>query len=213
MQSLVAISLTLILAAAFTGAQKPHPCKSPPLMVGRLSALNPKGHVAAYERFSYDALERRIRVRALVFVDNSTMYEEALLLFREGVLYEIFHQNQTCKRSELKEPFQPIEVPHDAQLLGQLILGSSSAPGSGLLVNSWEKSVPEIKTKFFMTFTEFACIPVSIASHTENTGWTMTSFYDLVIGIEDPDEFIPPPFCEKAEVNHKSAKSLFNFLG
>ncbi|KAL4659843.1 ependymin-like [Arapaima gigas] len=218
MQAFVLISVTLCLiqAAVNAGAQKPYPCKSPPLMVGRLSMLNPKGHTAVYERFSYDALGSRIYVRASVTFNNNTIYEDLLLLFREGVFYEISYENRTCKKSELKGHFQPIEIPQDAQLLGQVVLGSSSTPGAGLLVNSWIGSVPVTKEKYLLTFTEFGCIPVSSMTYTEETGWIISSFYDFVIGIEDPNEFIPPPFCEKAELNRsnaRSAKSFFNFLG
>ena len=37
-----------------------------------------------------------------------------------------------------------MEIPADAALLGQVILGSSSGPGQGLLVNTWygERATP-----------------------------------------------------------------------
>lgn len=38
------------------------------------------------------------------------------------------------------------------------------------------------------------------------------SFYDLVIGIEDPNEFIPPPFCDKAELQQTENKKVKDFL-
>jgi len=35
-----------------------------------------------------------------------------------------------------------MEVPQDAKLLAQVVLGSSSEPGEGLLVDSWAGEIP-----------------------------------------------------------------------
>nr|WAJ59542.1 epdl2.4 protein [Paramormyrops sp. MAG]WAJ59545.1 epdl2.4 protein [Paramormyrops sp. MAG] len=206
--SLLAVCLGLVAVAT----EKPHPCKSPPLMVGRLAVVYPEGKFVAYERFSYDALGQQIRVRALIVDHNQTSFVDLLLLYKEGVSYEISYQNQTCKKTPLKTPFLPIEIPPDAKLLGRVVLGTSSAPGMGVLVNSWTGAVPELKAKYKLTFTEFGCLPISSLNHVENVGLILTSFYDMVIGIEDPDEFIPPPFCDKAELQQTESEKVKDFL-
>ncbi|XP_048850949.1 ependymin [Brienomyrus brachyistius] len=210
MQALSLLAVCLCLVAVMT--EKPHPCKSPPLMVGRLTVVYPEGKFVAYERFSYDALGRQIRVRAVTVDHNQTSFVDVLLLFREGVSYEISYQNQTCKKAPLKTPFPPIEIPHDAQLQGEVVLGSSSAPGMGVLVNDWVGAVPEQKAKYQLIFTEFGCLPITSINHIEDVGLILTSFYDLVIGIEDPDEFIPPPFCDKAELQQTESRKVKDFL-
>uniref|UniRef100_A0A3B3QE92 Ependymin-like n=1 Tax=Paramormyrops kingsleyae TaxID=1676925 RepID=A0A3B3QE92_9TELE len=172
----------------------------------------PEGKFVAYERFSYDALGQQIHVRALIVDHNQTSFVDLLLLYKEGVSYEISYQNQTCKKAPLKTPFRPIEIPPDAKLQGEVVLGSSSAPGMGVLVNSWTGAVPELKAKYLLTFTEFGCLPISSLNHVENVGLILTSFYDLVIGIEDPNEFIPPPFCEKAELQQTESEKVKDFL-
>lgn len=58
-------------------------------------------------------------------------------------MYEINRKDKTCKKSPLKTDFQPMAVPKDASLLGQAILGSSSGPGQGLLVNTWMGDLPK----------------------------------------------------------------------
>nr|WAJ59513.1 epdl2 protein [Gnathonemus petersii] len=210
MQALNLLAVCLCLVAVAT--EKPHPCKSPPLMVGRLTVVYPEGKFVAYERFSYDALGRQIRVRVLIEDHNKTSFEDVLLLYREGVSYEISYQNQTCKKTPLKTPFAPIEIPPDAHLQAEVVLGSSSAPGMGVLVNAWTGAVPEQKAKYQLIFTEFGCLPISSINHVENVGLILTSFYDLVIGIEDPDEFIPPPFCDKAELQQTESGKVKDFL-
>nr|WAJ59516.1 epdl2 protein [Brevimyrus niger] len=207
-----ALSLLACLGLLAVAATIPHPCKSPSLMVGRLTVINPEGNFVAYERFSYDALGQQIRVRILRVEHNQTSFVDLLLLYRQGVSYEISYRNQTCKKTPLKTPFTPIEIPPDAKLEAQVVLGSSSAPGMGVLVNSWTGAVPEQKAKYQLTFTEFGCLPISSIAHVENVGLIITSFYDLVIGIEDPGEFIPPPFCDKAELQQTECEKVKDFL-
>lgn len=57
-------------------------------------------------------------------------------------MYEINMTNRTCKKSPLKADFQPLAIPKDAALLGQVVVGSSSGPGEGLLVNTWGGDLP-----------------------------------------------------------------------
>nr|WAJ59511.1 epdl2 protein [Petrocephalus simus] len=210
MQAPCILALCLCLVAVTAGT--PHPCKSPPLLTGRLTVVYPKGQFAAYERFSYDALGQQIRVRAEIFDHNQTSFQDVLLLYREGVSYEITYQNQTCKKSPLKTPFPPIEIPHNAQLRGEVVLGSSSAPGMGVLVNVWVGAIPEQKAKYELVFTEFGCLPVSSVNYIEDVGLILTSFYDLVLGVEDPDEFIPPAFCDKVEAQPAESDLVKEFL-
>nr|WAJ59534.1 epdl2.2 protein [Paramormyrops sp. MAG] len=210
MRALSLLAVCLGLAAVAT--EKPHPCKPPPRMVGKFDVEYPEGKIIA-ERFSYDALGQQIRVRALIVDHNQTSFVDLLLLYKEGVSYEISYPNQTCKKAPLKTPFRPIEIPPDAKLLGKVVLGTNSDPGmGGVLVNSWAGAVPVLKAKYKLTFTEFGCLPISSQIHVENVGLILTSFYNLVIGIEDPNEFIPPPSCDKAELQQTENEEVKDFL-
>lgn len=60
----------------------------------------------------------------------------------QEVIYEINRKEKSCKKSPLKPDFQPLAVPKDATLLGQAVLGSSSGPGQGVLVNTWTGDLP-----------------------------------------------------------------------
>ncbi|KAJ8276350.1 hypothetical protein COCON_G00081020 [Conger conger] len=202
MHLLIPFSVCLVLAATAVG-QKPHPCESPPLMVGRASVIYPKREALVYERVTYDALGKRIRLRAQGVEHNQSFYEDVLMLFREGVVYQISYKNQTCTKKPMDMPFQPIEIPQDATLQSQIILGSSSGPGQGLLVNNWMGEFPGQKVKYYMMFTEFGCIPVSTLYTSHEAGLILLSFFDIVIGIEDPQDFIPPDFCETRRVDNE----------
>ncbi|XP_061106342.1 ependymin-like isoform X2 [Conger conger] len=176
-------------------------------MVGHLSAIDSNSESFLTEGFSYDALGQRIRVRTHFVHHNQSFYSDELLLFTKGVMYEISYRNQTCTKAALKMPFPVIEIPQDATLLSQTFLGSSSGPGQGLLVNVWTGELHQQKeihsramatppVKYLMSFTEIGCVPVSIVYYTDRTDWNLISFFDLVLKIEDPQEFVPPDFCD-----------------
>uniref|UniRef100_A0A3P8Y9I2 Ependymin n=1 Tax=Esox lucius TaxID=8010 RepID=A0A3P8Y9I2_ESOLU len=184
---------------------------SPPLLTGSLAVMNKKVH--AFAKYTYDAMGQRIRFKEMGTYENKTFGIDALLLFRKGIMYKIHHRNKTCKKERLtREHFHPMEIPRDATLLGQVVLGSSSGPGQGLLVNTWHgehKTRTGGMRKYLSTFTEFGCIPVTFTHHTNRTGWVMTTFFNIVIGIQNPEEFIPPKFCKGAELDETEEEADF----
>lgn len=192
------VVLTCFLAGCL--AQKPHPCSSPPLLSGGLTVSTQNEKLWTYAKYLYDALGQRVRVMELGTFENKSFTYDALLLYREGAMYEINEHDRTCKKKPLKGDFHPMAIPKDASLLGQLVLGSSSEPGQGLLVNLWGGDLPDKAGKFISTVTEFGCVPVSTLYHTEKFGWVVTSFFNNVLGIPDPDQLNPPSFCLDAEM-------------
>ncbi|XP_029932394.1 ependymin-like [Myripristis murdjan] len=195
-------------------AQRPHPCQSPPLLTGSLSVSSSNEKLMAYAKYSYDAWGQRIRFKQIGSYENKTFHEDVLVLYKQEVLYKINQRNQTCCKKRLHGCFHPLAIPQNASLLGQSVLGSSSAPGQGLLVNTW---VGEMMTKhrgrakYMSTVTEFGCVPVSTLFHTKQDGWMVTSFFNNVLGIVDPQLFFPPPFCKDAELEEEDGEEPADF--
>ncbi|XP_077355087.1 ependymin-like isoform X2 [Festucalex cinctus] len=179
-------------------AQKPHPCQSPALLSGQFSLSTQNEQLLAFARYLYDALGHRIRLQEMGFYQNKSFTYDALLLYREAVMYEINQQDHTCRKRALRVDFHPIAVPRNATLLGQAVVGSSSGPGQGLLVNTWVGKLPSSDAPYLVTVTEFGCIPVSTTYKTRSFGWMVTSFFNNVIGISDPNQLNPPAFCQDA---------------
>ncbi|RVE60188.1 hypothetical protein OJAV_G00178400 [Oryzias javanicus] len=207
----------LVLLACFSAcclAQRPQPCMSPPLMSGFLSVSTQNEKLAAYARYFYDAFGKRIRLREMGTYNNQTFHLDALLLFRKGVLYKINQRNQTCTKKRLCAAFHPLAVPRNSSLLGQAVLGSSSGPGQGVLVNTWTGQVHmSNRTAAYMsTVTEFGCIPISTLYHTNKNGWMVTSFFNNVIGLTNPQELIPPPFCDNAVLEEEEGEEPATFF-
>lgn len=195
MRNLVVVLLSLL--APICLSQKPYPCSSPALLTGALTVSSQNEKVYYYARYWYDALGKRFRIKEWGTFENKTFSADALLLYREQAMFLIDEPNHKCTRQAFKTDFEPLAVPKDATLMGQAILGSSSGPGQGLLVNSWWGSLPNNTGKYTMTVTEFGCIPVYTAYQTAEYGWVAVSFFDNVIGITDPGLLNRPDFCPK----------------
>ncbi|XP_056299105.1 ependymin-like 1 [Pseudoliparis swirei] len=196
MQLLVVV--TCLLAGCL--AQRPHPCSSPRLLSGDLTVSTQNEKLWTGAKYLYDALGQRIRVMEIGAYENKSFTYDALLLYKERVMYEINQHDRTCKKMPLKGDFQPMAIPKNATLAGQIILGSSSGPGQGLLVNTWMGDLPEKAGKFMSTVTEFGCIPISTVYHTPKFGWMVTTFFNNVVGISDPGQLNPPAYCLNAGV-------------
>ncbi|KAM6959677.1 ependymin-like [Tautogolabrus adspersus] len=193
------VALACLLAGCL--AQRPHPCESPPLLSGALSVATQNEKLWLYAKYLYDALGQRIRLFEFGTLNNQTFTYDVLVLYKEHVMYEIHHHNRTCKKIPLKVDFEPLAIPKDASLLGQAVVGSSSAPGQGLLVNTWTGNLPNKGGMYMSTVTEFGCIPVSLSFQTSQFGWMVFSYFNNVIGISDPGLLNPPPFCPSADAS------------
>ncbi|XP_029625875.1 ependymin [Salmo trutta] len=209
MQAYLLFSISLYLAVGSL-AERPHPCKSPPLVEGSMALTIIKEKTFGVEKFSYDAFEERVHLRLLLDQDNHTTYRDTLLLYKEGIAYQIFRHNQTCEKVHFKDPWKPMEIPRDAKFQSQVIIGSLSAPAEGLLVNNWSGTIAEPHDDYLLTFTEFGCLPVHAWWYNiEHQTLMSLSFFDMVLGVEDPEVFNPPSFCDKAEPGNDAALTSF----
>ncbi|KAK2862685.1 hypothetical protein Q5P01_002218 [Channa striata] len=201
------VALTCLLAGCL--AQRPHPCTSPPLMSGALTVSTQNEKFFSYVLYLYDAVGQRIRLWEQGSFENKTFISDYLLHYREGVLYDIVDSNHRCKKFPLKGDFQPLGIPKTATLLSQAVIGSSSGPGEGLLINVWTGDLPEKAGRFVSTVTEFGCIPVSTLYHTDQFGWVVVSFFNNVVGIPDPSLLNTPNFCPQKEVDPEKQQKDF----
>ncbi|XP_029942469.1 ependymin-like [Salarias fasciatus] len=206
MRALVVLACLLAVCVA----QRPRPCRSPPLLSGALSVSTQNEKLWTYAKYIYDALGQRVRIREIGSYQNQTFKQDALLLFRQGILYEIHDHNRTCKRVPLKSDFHPLEVPRNASLLGQAVVGSSSGPGQGLLINSWYGDIPQTGGKYLFTVSAFGCIPVTAAVQTKEFGWVATNYFNNVIGIPDPSMLNPPDYCLRADMEDVEPVDFFS---
>ncbi|XP_019732191.1 ependymin-like [Hippocampus comes] len=200
----------LLLAAA--GAQKPQQCESPPLMTGGVTVMGFNGLVMSTGTITYDAFGQKIRVRNFGMVGNETLTVDQLMLFQKKVYYEIDWSKLSCKKRRLNTDFVPMQVPDDANLMGQIVLGSSSSWGMGVLVNTWYGDLPG-NGSYTSVFTEIGCIPMTFTGYTPTSGWTIISTFNWVLGITNPMDLVPPFFCAKAQLeDSETPDTMFTAL-
>ncbi|XP_062372856.1 ependymin-like [Sardina pilchardus] len=211
MQATYWISLAMCLAPAFCFPQKPLPCRSPPLYTGGMTVGTQNDQLWAVGMYAYDGINQRIHVGEIGTYNNKSFTYNALMLFNEEVLYEINDKDKTCVKKALKSDFHPMEVPKGAAFVSQVVLGTSSGPGQGLLVNSWWGDMPDKSGNYMLSFTEFGCLPVSSLVKTKNMGWMSVSYYNNMLGV-DPNVFIPPPFCKDAKLEVGEKVDFFSIF-
>ncbi|XP_063042399.1 ependymin-like [Engraulis encrasicolus] len=204
------VGLLCLTVEGLAIARKPQPCRSPPLFRGTFTVGSQNEKFGAVGRFAYDALQQRIHLGEMGTYNNKSYTYNTLFLFEESVMYEINDKEQTCVKKALQSDFHPMAVPKGATFVSQVVLGSSSGPGQGLLVNNWWGNVPG-QGNYMVTFSEFGCYPVSSLSQTKEFGWMSVSYFDNVLGAE-PHWFIPPPFCADAELVESEDGKVTDFF-
>ncbi|KAM6909502.1 ependymin-like [Xenentodon cancila] len=207
----------LVLLVCFSvgcWAQTPQPCSSPSLMSGGLSVSTQSDKLIAFAKYSYDALGKRIRFSDFGGYGNKTFHLDVILLYKQGVMFKINNRDRVCVKKRLTADFLALEIPSDASLVGQVVVGSSSVPGEGILVNMWtgELHTKKERAKYMSSVTESGCIPVNILFSTDRDGWVAVSFFNNVIGIVDPQEFNPPSFCKTAQLEEDEGENLASFF-
>ncbi|KAG7485574.1 ependymin-like [Solea senegalensis] len=198
--------LSLLLALAAT--QAPKHCVSPPLMSGGFSVMAGEGHWMSTGTISYDAFGQRMRVKNYAIANNQSTGMDQLMLFNQKIYYEINWRKFSCKKKPLDISFIPMHVPEDAELLGQVFMGSSSSWGMGVLINNWHGKLPNNGT-YSTVFSEIGCIPMTYTAFTPASGWTTISTFNWVLGQVDPMEYIPPFLCAKAQLEETETPHTF----
>ncbi|XP_074539340.1 ependymin-2-like [Halichoeres trimaculatus] len=197
----------LLLAAA--ASQAPKPCVSPPLMTGGFTTMTPDA-MTSTGTVSYDAFGQRMRFRSVGIGQNQTL--DQLMFFSKGIYYDIDWSRFSCRKKKLDADFVPMQVPSDAKLMGQVVMGSSSSWGMGVLTNTWYGNMAGNVT-YSAVFTEIGCIPMSISAYTPATGWLGLSTFNWVLGNTNPMDFHPPFMCAKAQLEEtEAADNMFSAL-
>ncbi|XP_037531045.1 ependymin-like [Nematolebias whitei] len=185
-------------------AQIHHPCSSPTLMTGSFLLASQKGLQTVYANYTYDAVGERIRLQEVGDYNNETFQFDAILLYKQGIMYKLNYKNSTCSKAYLDTHFHPLMIPKNASFRGQAVLGSSI--GQGVLVNTWagELNLGNTAVKYVSIVTDIGCLPICSVFNTDKSDWVATSFFNVVVGIADPQLLIPPPFCNGAQLEKKN---------
>ncbi|CAH1772370.1 unnamed protein product, partial [Owenia fusiformis] len=186
---------TLCLVAA-ASAQFPARCEAPMEWEGDAASHDHNYKYQRYGKVSYDAYNQRVRFVDKIYFDNRTEYSDSLYLHREHVEYRIDMKTRKCEKRPITWEWYPEEVPRNSTFYGEAYLGAS-IPEAGVEVSMWGAEYKESSgatVRWNGEFTTVGCIPVH-TSRSRSSDYVSTHFYDVTVGISDPNVFIPPKEC------------------
>jgi hypothetical protein len=203
----LAVACVLVVAcAAVVYAQHPRHCVAPFEFEAHAFQLAPKEEFFRRGHFAYDAREERTSLFEEVQNGTDQEFFHTIELFRERKAFRFNLKTKTCTVAELKHRFHRIEVPHNASFVGEAIIGTNAFENSGLLTNHWAHENKQEHWAWFGVYTprDLGCVPVLDDFRDEQVGRVQTQFYDVVLGISDPNVFVPEHECPRLHMHHTS---------
>ncbi|NP_001002416.1 mammalian ependymin-related protein 1 precursor [Danio rerio] len=187
--------LCLSVCSGFRAA--PQPCPAPLQWEGRTVEYDHGTGRNTRAAVSYDAQNQRIRV-----LEQKTghtpckKFFEYIYLFKSGVLFQIEEITKQCAKIALTEAWDPYDIPLNSTYEDQYFIGG---PGDMIEVQEWSDRKPARKNEAWVgVYTLKDCYPVQ-ETYTKNSSvTTSTRFFDLQLGISDPEVFNPPSTCLSA---------------
>jgi hypothetical protein len=199
MKAVLFLALALALAVAVT-AQEPPRCRSPREFESRIVEIDPKREFEVRAHYAYDFVNERTSAFEEVRNASGRDFFHRIHLYREKKGYWINLKNGQCSVETITWPFHRIEVPENATFVDQFEIGTDAVPNAGVLCNAWEDKMSH--ARWFGTFTARDCLPVDENFRSQETGFIHNAFYDVVLGISDPNIFIPPSQCTSGKISH-----------
>ncbi|XP_046579866.1 mammalian ependymin-related protein 1-like [Haliotis rubra] len=185
--------VSLALLCVVTLAQLPHPCRSPEEFEGRVVTFDPDRRFFSSARFAYDDRQRRVRESEEVDVGRDVDYFDRLFLFNENKEYRVNVRTRQCNVTGVSRPWIPFGVPPDAMFNGTGDIGASGVPDEHVIVNIFNGV--DDNNPYFLTVSATDCIPIQAGFYSNQTGGVIRNFFDITLGISDPEVFIPPKEC------------------
>ncbi|XP_064202915.1 mammalian ependymin-related protein 1 [Anguilla rostrata] len=176
------------------------PCLAPQQWEGRSVEYDHKTGRNTRAMVSYDGQNQRIRVleekRGHV---PCKKFFEYIYLFKSAVLFQIEQVTQQCSKIPLTQTWDPYDIPENSTYEDQYFIGG---PGDMIEVQEWSDRKPARKNEAWVgVYTVKDCYPVQETYTRNSSVTTSTRFFDLQLGISDPEVFTPPTTCQSARLN------------
>ncbi|XP_077363477.1 mammalian ependymin-related protein 1 [Festucalex cinctus] len=173
------------------------PCQAPPQWEGRWVVYDHGTGRNNRAAVSYDAQKQRLRVLQQHKKHTPCQrYFELIYLYESKLLFQIDQKTGECAKLELTEAWDPFDIPDNSTFEDQYIIGG---PGDNVEVQEWSDRKPARKHETWVgVYTLRDCYPVQETYVKNSSVTTSTRFFNLQLGISDPDVFTPPPACQSA---------------
>ncbi|XP_077579701.1 mammalian ependymin-related protein 1 [Stigmatopora nigra] len=146
---------------------------------------------------SYDGQNHRLRVLQQHKKHTPCQrYFEFIYLYDSMLMFRIDQKTQECTKMGLSDAWDPFDIPDNSTFEDQYVIGG---PGDNVQVQEWSDRKPARKHETWVgVYTLLDCYPVQ-ETYIKNTSvTTSTRFFNIKLGISDPEVFTPPPGCQAA---------------
>ncbi|XP_063063742.1 mammalian ependymin-related protein 1-like [Engraulis encrasicolus] len=192
------MTVGFICFATRASAEEPKPCLTPSRYMGSVTMTLALGNLYRHD-YDYDAIKQRLHTKMF---HNDEFVCEDLFLFKQRVHYSF--KNDHCSKLPHDSDFKPFGVPKNATFLSQVVLGTLSTPGHGLVVNNWKNS----NTGLLSTFTDADCLPVSQVMEDAERGVFITNSFFNNLLVYRSDAFVIPETCKHANLEPEKHAEL-----
>ncbi|KAK7826050.1 hypothetical protein U0070_009931 [Myodes glareolus] len=122
---------------------------------------------------------------------------EYILLYKDGVMFQIEQATKQCAKISLTEPWDPLDIPQNSTFEDQYSIGG---PQEQITVQEWsDRKTARSYETWIGVYTAKDCYPVQETFIRNYTVVLSTRFFDVQLGIKDPSVFTPPKTCQTAQ--------------
>jgi len=201
----VAVALLCVVAVM---AQHPRHCEAPREFEAHVLQSDFHEKFARRGHLAYDAEGERTSFYE--HVENGTDHEHfhVIHLFRERRVYRLNLRTKVCTLEHSDAHFRPIGIRREAHFVGEAYIGTNAFENSGLLTTHWDHRNKTEHMEWYGVFTdrEVGCVPVSDDYTDDTVGHVQTHFFDVALGISDPNVFVPDSSCPHVATPTEVAK-------
>jgi hypothetical protein len=191
----------VVVSLAVTLAQH---CETPRVFEGKLIYSDPSKGWGISSHHVQDGKEERVSIYEEIndYHQQEREYLHRIWHYRTGYEYRIDLHKQNCSYHKIDHKFRPIEIPRTAEKQRELFVGTSAFPGGYVEVGFYTDSfyTPQVahwQGEFTALMT--GCLPIREWYEDQSVGIIYSGWYNLVLGINDPNVFTPPSDCQPAD--------------
>ncbi|XP_065809451.1 uncharacterized protein [Labrus bergylta] len=144
-------------------------------------------------RFVYDGVSAelcKLKWCRKKLMESQTQFFEYIFLYQSLVMFQIDQKPKDCSKIALTEAWDPFDIPANSTFEDQYIIGG---PGDNVEVQEWSDRKPARQHETWVgVYTLKDCYPVQETYVRNSSVTTSTRFFNLQLGISDPDVFTPP---------------------
>ncbi|XP_032387003.1 mammalian ependymin-related protein 1 [Etheostoma spectabile] len=194
---LAAAGASVLGPPRLNGSPVAGPCLAPPQWEGSWVLYDHSTGRNNRAAVSYDGLNHRIRILQQNKKHTPCQkFFEYIYLYQSMVMFQIDQKTKDCSKVALTEDWDPFDIPDNSTFEDQYIIGG---PGDNVEVQEWSDRKPARRHETWVgVYTVKDCYPVQETYVRNSSVTTSTRFFNLRLGIRDPDVFTPPSTCQSA---------------